>query len=254
MGGTGAMPPPPPPAYGAPPAAGGAYSPVEAIQYGWTKFTKSPATLLIPVLLMVVAIGVVYAIMFFGVLASSFDSETTINSDGTIDYDAGPGFIMTMVLMGIVLLVVSLVMQIMMAALTKGALDVTDGKSPGLGELFQGWDKTQVIIAALLVAVGTAVGSILCYIPGLIFSFLASYTMYYVVDKNMAAMDAIKASISFTTSHLGETVLFFLLYLVVLAVGGILCGIGLLVAFPVVLIGQAYTFRKLNNEPVTPAA
>lgn len=247
-------PPPPPPAYGAPPAAGGAYSPVEAMSYGWAKFTKSPATLLIPVLLMVVAIGIVYAVMFFGILASSFDSDTTINADGSIDYDAGPGFFLTMVLMGIIILVVITVMQIFMAALVKGALDVTDGKSPSLGDLFQGWDKTQVVIAALLVAVGTAVGSILCYIPGLIFGFLAGYTMYYVVDKNMSAVDAIKASISFTTSHLSETLLFFLLMMVAVAVGGILCGIGLLVAYPVVLVGQAYTFRVLNNEPVTPAA
>jgi uncharacterized membrane protein len=41
---------------------------------------------------------------------------------------------------------------------------------------------------------------------------------------------------------------------VVTAIGGIVCGVGLLVAYPIVLIGQAYTFRVLNNEPVTPAA
>ena len=66
--------------------------------------------------------------------------------------------------------------------------------------------------------------------------------------------DAIKASFSFTTSNLGETILFFLLAAVVSAIGGIACGIGILVAYPVVLVGQAYTFRVLNNEPVTPAA
>jgi uncharacterized membrane protein len=251
----GAATPPPPPAYGAPPAGGGAYSPVAAIQYGWTKFTKSPATLLVPVLLTFVVVGIVYALMFFVILGPALSGDgTTINDDGTIDVDTGPGFVATLVLMGILILVVTFALQILMAALLKGGLDVTDGRSPAIGELFQGWDKTQVVIAAILVAIGTGVGYALCYLPGLAFMYLSSYTMLYVVDKNMAAMDAIKASISFTTSHLGETILFFLLAAVVTFIGGILCGIGLLVAYPVVLVGQAYTFRVLNNEPVSPAA
>jgi uncharacterized membrane protein len=247
-------PPPPPPAQG-PPPTGGAYSPVAAIEYGWNKFKASPATLLVPVLLTFVAVGVVYFLMFFVILGSAWDADIDYNDDGTIEsIDSGPGFVMTLILIGIVALVVVAVLQILMAALLKGAADVTDGKSPSLGELFQGWDKTQVLIAALLVAAGTAVGLALCYLPGLIFMYLASYTMLFVVDKQMSAFDALKASISFTTSHLGETILFFLLALVVTAVGGIACGVGLLVAYPIVLVGQAYTFRTLNNEPVSPAA
>jgi uncharacterized membrane protein len=206
--------------------------------------------LLVPVLLTFVVVAVVYFLLFFVILGSAFDAE--VNDDGTID--SGPGFVMTLVLMGIIILIVTLALQVLMAALVRGSLEVADGRSPAIGELFQGWDKTQVLIAAVLVAVGTGVGFMLCYLPGLIFTFLASYTMYYVVDKQMPAVDAIKASFSFTTSHLGETILFFLLGAVVTAIGGALCGIGLLVAYPVVLVGQAYTFRTLNNEPVTPAA
>jgi uncharacterized membrane protein len=253
----GAMPPPPPPPYGAPAAGapGGSYSPVEAIQYGWAKFTKSPATLLVPVLLTFVVVAVVYALMFFVILAPAFDTGINYNSDGTVrSFDNGPGFVMTLILIGILVLVVVFALQVLMAGLLKGGLDVADGKSPSIGELFQGWDKTQVLIAAVLIAVGTGVGFALCYLPGVIFSFLASYTMLFVIDKKMSAMDAIKASISFTTSHLGETILFFLLSAVVTAIGGVLCGIGLLAAYPVVLIAQAYTFRVLNNETVTPAA
>jgi uncharacterized membrane protein len=33
-------------------------------------------------------------------------------------------------------------------------------------------------------------------------------------------------------------------------VGAILCGIGLLVAVPVVIIAQAYMWRRLQNMPV----
>jgi uncharacterized membrane protein len=249
------MPPPPPPVYGAPPVGAGGYSPVAAIQYGWTKFTKSPATLLVPVLLTFIVVGIVYALMFFVILGPAFDSDIDYNSDGTIrSIDTGPGFVTSLILIGVLILVVTFALQVLMAALLKGGLDVTDGKTPAIGELFQGWDKTQVLIAAVIVALGTGIGFALCYLPGLVFMYLASYTMLFVVDKNMPAMDAVRASIAFTTSHLGETILFFLLSAVVTAIGGVLCGIGLLVAYPVVLVAQAYTYRTLNEEPVSPAA
>ena len=111
----------------------------------------------------------------------------------------------------------------------------------------------QVLLAALIVAVATFIGTILCYVPGIIVGFLLNWTMFYVVDKNMGAIDAIKASVKFVTDHLGDTILFYLLGLVVLIVGAILCLVGLLVAVPVVLIGAAYTYRRLNGEQVAPA-
>ena len=221
--------------------------------YGWKKFQASPATLLVPVLLTFVAVAVVYALMFFVILGPAFSSGVTYNADGSIrSIDAGPGFTASLVLMGILILVVIFALQIFSAALAKGGLEVADGRSPSIGQLFEGWDKTQVVITAILIAVGTGIGSILCYLPGLAFAFLTSYAMLFVVDQRMGAVDAIKASISFTTSHLGETILFFLLYLVVTFIGGLLCGVGLLVAYPVVLVAQAYTYRTLRGETVSP--
>ena len=54
------------------------------------------------------------------------------------------------------------------------------------------------------------------------------------------------------TSHLGDTVVFYLLGSVAIIVGAILCLVGLLVAVPVLLIAAAYTFRRLNGQQVTP--
>ncbi len=58
----------------------------------------------------------------------------------------------------------------------------------------------------------------------------------------------------FAMDHLGDTVVFYLLGIVVLIVGAILCLVGLLVAAPVLLIAAAFTFRKLSGEQVSPAA
>ncbi|MCW2785513.1 MAG: hypothetical protein JWP74_2030 [Marmoricola sp.] len=248
----GSAPPPPPPAYNAPPATGG-YDPAEAIKYGWAKFKSSPTTLLVPVLVTGVALIAVYVVMFFVVLHPAFSTSVTVNNDGTIHYDNGPGFFLKLVLIGILVVVISVVAQIIFAALIKGGLDVADGKTPAIGELFEGWDKGQVLVAAVIVGAGTGIGSIFCYVPGIVFAYLAQYTQYYVVDKHMSPIDALKASFSLTTSHFGSTFVFYLLAGVVIFVGAIPCGVGLLAAVPVVLIGQAYTFRMLHNEPVSPA-
>ena len=35
--------------------------------------------------------------------------------------------------------------------------------------------------------------------------------MFFVVDKGMEPMDAVKASVNFATAHLGDTIVFYLL-------------------------------------------
>jgi uncharacterized membrane protein len=48
----------------------------------------------------------------------------------------------------------------------------------------------------------------------------------------------------------GALVLFFLAAAALYVVGACLCGLGLLVAVPVVAVSQAYTFRILTGEPL----
>ena len=145
-----------------------------------------------------------------------------------------------------------LVAQLLAAGLYKGATHVTDGKSFGLGQMFDGWDKSQVVIASLIIAAATFIGTLLCYIPGLIVGFLTQYTLLFIVDKQLSAVDGIKASIKFVTDNLANTLIYYILAALVLIVGAIVCLVGLLVAAPVALIGLAYTYRRLQNEPVVP--
>ena len=90
------------------------------------------------------------------------------------------------------------------------------------------------------------------YLPALIVGFLTQYTLLFIVDQQLSGVDAIKASIKFVTDNLANTLIYYILAVIVLFVGAILCGIGLLVAAPVALIGLAYTYRRLQNQPVVP--
>lgn len=246
----GAPAPPPPPGSMSGPGTGGPYNPVEAIQYGWGKFTKNAVPFVVIALVVVVVVGVL------GFLGNLLSRAIFGIGDAKIDLNTGKvettGFFTNLIAQELVSLIVQVVAMILTAALIKLALNYVDGKSLDIGEAFQGWDKLQVVLASILVSIGTFVGFLLCIIPGIIFAFLTVYTTYYVVDKNMGAVDAIKASINLTKANVGNLVLFFLLSLVVVVIGACLCGVGLLVAWPVVAIAGAYTFRVLNNEPVSP--
>jgi uncharacterized membrane protein len=251
-------PPPPPPPYGAPPAsggAGGAYSPVAAIQDGWARFAKSPSTLLVPALLllvvMIVVEGAVYFLLNATLLGTHDCTRTAFGTEYT--YQCGPGFAMSLLGAAVSGAVVTFLSSIFGAGLIKSALNVVDGKAVNVGDIFGYAGKPAVINTAAILAALGFVGTLLCYLPAVVISFLTVFTMFFVVDKGLSGMDAIKASFSLVTSRIGETILFYLLAAVCLIVGAILCLVGLLAAVPVVLAGAAYTFRVLNNEPVSPA-
>ncbi len=256
-GGYGAPPPPPPgenPPYGQPPGPG-AYSPGDAIGYGWNKFKASPSTLLVPMILVwlvLVVAAVLLEILVYSTLLSTHDC-TKVVLGNQVAAQCSPSFVTQLFGTALISAILIVVFNLAAAGLYKGATNVTDGKPFSVGQMFDGWDKTQVVIAALIIAVATAIGSFLCYIPGLIVGFLTMFTILFVVDKQMKAVDAIKASIKLVTDNLGQTILFYLLAAVCILVGACLCLVGLLVAAPVVLIALAYTYRRLQNEPVVPA-
>ncbi len=68
----------------------------------------------------------------------------------------------------------------------------------------------------------------------------------------MGAVDAIKASYELVTQNLAHTLVYWLLASLITLVGACLCGLGLLVAIPVALVGYAYTYRRLQSQPVVP--
>lgn len=87
--------------------------------------------------------------------------------------------------------------------LIRGALDITEGRPFRVGDLFGRLNIGNVLLAGLLVAVITAVGTFLCYVPGLIAAFLLLFTPFFVVDKDMPALEAVKASFTLVKDNVG---------------------------------------------------
>jgi uncharacterized membrane protein len=144
-----------------------------------------------------------------------------------------------------------IVSMIIGAGIVRAALDITEGKELDPQTVLTPHKLGEVIVASLLIGIATFVGFILCIIPGLLVMFFTSYTLYFLMDReDLGAIDAIKASIDFTKDNVGNVIVWYLVSLAAWIVGALLCGVGLIVAVPVVLIGTAYTYKTLNNEPV----
>lgn len=224
-------PPPPPPAgqYGAPmpppPSAelGPNFSAGAAIGYGWRGFKANWGSFLGMSVLMILVAGVF--------------SSVGENS-------GSPGMTAVFQLIGQALT------YIFGAALIKGALDVTQGRPVSIGSMFDGWSKLQVMIAAVLIALGTMVGILLLIIPGLIWAFMTWFTMYFLVDGRGDAVASIKSSISLVKNNFGELFVLMLISIGVMILGVVALFVGILVAIPVVYIAGAYAYRVLQGEPV----
>jgi uncharacterized membrane protein len=255
----GNAPPPPPPAYNAPPApayGAGGYDAAEAIRYGWAKFRSSPSTLLVPVLvvgIIVIVLEVVVEILIGHTLTSTHYCTRTYFG-ASVNTRCGPGFITRLFAAAVGGLVISFISQALGAGLIKSALNVVDGKEAHVSEVLAWATKPNVLATAALVSAATFVGTLLCYVPGIIVGFLLAFAMFFVVDKDQAPTQAVRSSVSFITGNLGSLVVFYLLGIVCIIVGTICCLVGLLAAVPVLLAGAAYTFRVLQNEPVSPVA
>jgi uncharacterized membrane protein len=139
---------------------------------------------------------------------------------------------------------------VMQAGIARGVLAITDGRPFEVATMFKFDNVVTVVIAGLLVGVASGIGLILCVIPGLIVLFFSQFYVWFIVDKQLGAVDSIKASFSLVNKNVGTMVLFFLASLLAYIVGAILCGVGLLVAVPVVYLAQGYAYRRLQGEQV----
>jgi uncharacterized membrane protein len=169
-----------------------------------------------------------------------------------LDQDLGAAFFGAAAIVNLLFSAISWVVNlIVQSVIIKGSLDLTRNRPLDLGSATSGINWGQVIIASLIIGAMTFVGLVLCILPGLVVLFFTSYTLYFVIDRGQDAVTALKSSFTMVSNNLGVLLLFFLASLAAWIAGICACVIGLLVAIPVVVLAQAYTFRTLNDDPVT---
>jgi uncharacterized membrane protein len=229
-----------PAGYGAPAPAGVG----EAFNWGWTKFTQNVGPIVLAVLAYLAVIFVVSIIAF-----SLFAGGAAASTDAYGNLRPGGGFVLgfgTLVVLAIYVLLTAF----MQAGVTRASLDVANGRRLEFASFFRFENLGAVVVAVLLVGAGTAVGTLLFVLPGLVFAFFAQFTLFFVLDKGLGAVDALKASFTLVNRNLGTVVLLFLAVYAANLVGAAVCGIGQLVTYPLGLLATTYIYRRLQNEPV----
>jgi uncharacterized membrane protein len=235
----GSYPPPPPGGYQPPIGGGDAFSPTAAIAYGWKKFRENTGPIILAALILIV----------ISIVLSLIGGAISGEGLGDTDRDSAFDFSLSGAIANIV---TSLVGYVISAGITRGALDITEGRKFDLASAFGRLDYAKVILAGLLVSILTVIGFILLILPGVIFVFLSYFTVYYVVDKGTSPVQAILDSCRLVIGNLGNALLLALLSFLVIVLGFIALCVGLLVAWPVVLIASAYAYKRFNGEPVAP--
>lgn len=240
----------PPPA--APPAGGGQVSPQEpysaaaAIGWGWRKFTQNVGGLLAAVLVM---FGVSIALNF--VLSLSFGS----NPFSTEPSDTGQ-------VTGLVVQLVTTVVSIILTgAFARATLDVADGGRFNFFGAFGRINMVNLVLVSLIVSLLQGLGFVVIFlVPSagvfflailyvLVVSLLTVFATWAVVD-GASPVAAVQRSASLVTSNFGGFLLLLLLSLGVLILGVLAICVGLLVAWPVLMLAYAYSYRRFNGQPV----
>lgn len=273
----GGFPPPPPGGYPPPPSPQGGYAPPppfgapypgapgypgpaqysvgDAFSWAWNKFSKNGAALVVPTLVYVLAVAVVAGIFFGLAMALAPEQMTAYDtSENGFSYSTsaslGPASIVLIILGYIVLLVLGAAIA---SAYIGGVLDIANGRPVSIGSFFKPRLIGPYIVVSLLVGILTAIGSLLCVIPGLIVAIFMMFAHIALLDRNMPAIDAMKASVDLVKANFGPAFMAWLVSIVIVLVGELACGVGVLVAIPVALLFQVYTYRRLSGGQVAPA-
>ncbi|MBV8182598.1 MAG: hypothetical protein JO045_28175 [Mycobacterium sp.] len=278
--GYGAPPPPPgygppPPGYGPPPPGYGppqpGYAPLpgypppgqrfnisDAFSWAWNKFGKNAVPLIVAFLVYAV-IGLVVHGLVFVLMGGANANTTDANGDYGASFTAGLGTAGTLVL-SIVSFVFGIFVQ---AAFLSGALDIADGRPVSIGSFFKPRNFGNVILAGALLSVISALLDTLSLLPSVVFAllsflaivvftFFALFTIAFATDRGLPPIDALRASFTTVWANVGNTLLSFLIQALVVLLGFLACGIGIIVAGPLALLIQVYTYRRLSGGPVAP--
>ncbi|OBG83520.1 hypothetical protein A5733_12815 [Mycobacterium sp. NS-7484] len=217
----------------------------DAFSWAWNKFSKHPAEVLVPTLVF----GLIYVVLqvVFRMIEAPFTEVE--GEDGSYSFSMGGAGILVSLIVMLVGVVIGAVIQ---SAYIGGMLDIANGTPVTIGSFFRPRNVGNVVVASVVSSVIIGIGVVLCVIPGIIASIMLMFTTVAVLDRNLSGIEAVKASFELSKANFGPVALTWLVVLVVGLVGTLLCGIGLLVAYPLLSLITVYAWRRLNGAQLAP--
>jgi hypothetical protein len=134
------------------------------------------------------------------------------------------------------------------AGFTRMYLSGARGRAPEFAHVFSGGPRFWSMLGAMFLHfVMIVIGFALLIVPGVILSLGLMLYPYYVVDKGMGAVDALKASWEATMGQKGKLFVLGLYSFGVMIIGLLACCIGTMPALAVISVAQAIVYVRLTG-------
>jgi hypothetical protein len=120
------------------------------------------------------------------------------------------------------------------------------GRNAEFADLFKGFNFfVPALVASLLISLLTAIGGLLCIIPGLVVAAMYKFTFLFILDKRMEFWPAMQASHSIVKQDYFGFTMFLLAMVGVNLLGVLCCIIGVFVAIPVSIAAITVAYRDI---------
>ena len=139
--------------------------------------------------------------------------------------------------------------------LIKISLKFCDGFKGKLDDLLSSFDLLiNYIAGSILYVLIVIAGLIFFIIPGIILAIKFFFYSYYIIDKRMGPVEALKASSKATMGFKMDLLLFGML-IGLINFAGLLClFVGLFATIPTSMVAYAYVYRVLSGPTASPAS
>jgi hypothetical protein len=133
------------------------------------------------------------------------------------------------------------------------------GQKAEVGDAFAGFTLSflQLFLAGLIVSILTAIGLMLCILPGIYLGVAWQFTYPLVIDKRFEFWDAMEVSRRVISHHWWSFFALVLLIALINLGGVLLCVVGLFITVPWTLLALVYAYEDIfakNPWPGTPVA
>jgi uncharacterized membrane protein len=161
-------------------------------------------------------VGALSMIVFL--IAGALAPESTSSYDEyseSVAFDFGFASLVVLFLGGILLVVVAGAIQ---SAYLGGLLDIANGQPVTVGTFFQPRNVAAVVIASLIIGVASFIGSFVI-VGSLIVALFTLFATVALVDRNISALDGIKASFEIVKDNFVQVLITYVIVALLLTVG-----------------------------------
>lgn len=222
-----------------------------AASWAWRRFRANTSTLVLNTLVLFVCGLVVYAIAY-GVAKSIVpDGTLFLKVDQTTGAIEGFGDYFALIgILYLVTFVLAIPLSVLSAGYIRTGLRIADGDRPGFADMFRVRRPVRIMLTSAAIALASLVGLIFLYIPGLAVALFSGFAILFIVDKDLAPVEAIKASVSLVKANFANAIIVTFLAGMVSLIGIFALVIGILASAPVGMLMHIYAYRYFTGGTV----